>query len=103
MLLLATGQLVENPAHSFLVVDLNADGRLLLERTLARKFAGAQVSSCKTSLEAAKLLNAGSVDLIIAHRAEDMDGPELIKMLRRLDANIPIIMVSGIGREAAAK
>jgi hypothetical protein len=50
------------------------------------------------------LARAERLDAMIVHRAEEVDGLTLIRLLREVNATIPIVMVSGIDRakEAAA-
>jgi DNA-binding response OmpR family regulator len=85
-----------------LVVDLNADSRSLLERTLRRKFPDGTVLQCQEADEAVRYVKDGAVDLIIAHRTFDLEGAPLVRLLRNTNPALPIIMISGIGREEAA-
>jgi CheY-like chemotaxis protein len=90
------------PTRKFLVVDDNHDSRFLLTKTLLRRFPQAVVQECQESEPAQSEARSGELDAIIAHRASDMDGLTLIRSLRRVNATIPIVMVSGIDRTAQA-
>jgi CheY-like chemotaxis protein len=85
-----------------LIIDDNADSRFLLAKTLQRKFRNASVVECQTSDRAVAFLSAERPDVVVAHRTQDVDGLALIRMLREQNLNVPIVMVSGIDRQAAA-
>jgi CheY-like chemotaxis protein len=88
--------------RKFLVIDDNHDSRFLLTKTLLRKFPQAIVQECQDSQPAEAEARNGKLDAIVAHRAADMDGLTLIRLLRQANAAIPIVMVSGIDRTADA-
>jgi CheY-like chemotaxis protein len=87
----------------FLIIDGNVDSRYLLARTLKRKFPSALILECQTRDTAVALLSDEKPDAVIAHRTDEVDGVTIIQTLRNLNATIPIIMVSGIDRQEAAK
>jgi CheY-like chemotaxis protein len=86
----------------FLVVDDNGDSRFLLVKTLLRKFPQAIVQECQESAIAIKAARNSDLAAIVAHRASDTDGVSLIRALREANPSIPIVMVSGLDRSAAA-
>src|SRR4051812_34061514 len=87
---------------NFLVVDHNADSRLLLTKTLQRKFAGATIHECETIEAAVPLLLSKKVDAVVSHRVIGYDGATTIRMLRRTNATVPIVMISGVDRQREA-
>jgi CheY-like chemotaxis protein len=83
------------PLSKFLVVDDVAENRYLLAKTLLRKFAGSLVQECEDSTPAIAAAQQDRLSAIIVHRAVDVDGLTLIKLLRQVNPTIPIVMVSG--------
>lgn len=88
--------------RQFLVVDDVPDSRFLLVKTLLRKFPQALVQECEDSDVAVAAAGNAKLDVIIAHRSRDVDGITLTRMLRQTNTAVPILMVSGIDRRAAA-
>lgn len=91
-----------NGHRQFLVVDDNADSRFLLVKTLLRKFPQSLMQECQDSDVAINAARHAKLDAIIAHRAADVDGLTLIRLLRGINSVVPIVMVSGLDRSAAA-
>lgn len=89
-------------AVRFLVVDDNTDGRFLVSKTLLRKFPNAIMVECQTADAAFRALKAEAVSLIITHRTFELDGASLVKEFRERAPHVPILMMSGIDRRAAA-
>jgi DNA-binding response OmpR family regulator len=85
-------------ARKFLIVDDNPDSRFLLVKTLLRKFPHAIIHECQDGNTAINLTKSESLDALIVHRAEEVDGLTLIRTLHKVDAKVPIVMVSGIDR-----
>jgi DNA-binding response OmpR family regulator len=88
--------------RQFLVIDDNADSRFLLVKTLLRKFPQALLQECQDSDVALSAARNPKLDTIVAHRAADVDGTTLIRMLRKTNPTVPIVMVSGLDRSSAA-
>jgi CheY-like chemotaxis protein len=88
--------------YKFLIVDDNADSRFLLVKTLLRKFPQAVLQETQDGESAMALARAENLDALVVHRAAEMDGLSLIRMLRQVNATVPIVMVSGIDRTKAA-
>ena len=84
----------------FLVIDFHAESRYLLVKTLVRKYPGAVVHECDDAEKSVALARAVNFRAIITHRTFDVAGVELVKLLRNADPHVPIVMVSGIDREA---
>src|SRR4051812_47459360 len=87
---------------NFLIVDDNADGRALLNKTLLRKFPLAVISECQNAESAVDHVSKNNPDAVIVHRVWDVDGPTLIRELRGANKDVPIVAVSGIDRTKEA-
>lgn len=88
----------------FLIIDDNSDSRYLLVKTLLRKFPDAELLECESGSVALSLAQNEKPAAIVAHRAEELNGPALVSELRKAHPVTPIVMVSGYDRskEAAA-
>jgi CheY-like chemotaxis protein len=84
--------------RKFLIVDDNPDSRFLLVKTLLRKFPHAVIQECQDGDAAVDLVKSEVHDALVVHRAAEVDGLTLIRMLRHVNQRIPIVMVSGIDR-----
>lgn len=84
---------------NFLVVDADADGRVLLARTLLRVFPDAAIVECQDAETAVNLVKAHNYDAVVAHRAIGADPEGLIRMIRERDRNVLLLSVSGIDRK----
>ena len=93
--------LVETP-RKFLVIDDNADSRTLLSRTLLRKYPEAVVQECQSGDTAMAVVRVERVQAVVVHRTFEYDGETLVRLLRRADPTVPIVMVSGYDRRASA-
>lgn len=87
----------------FLILDHNAEGRMLLGRTLLRKFPSAILQECDTLEAALAALKKSQVDVVISHRAIGYDGVATIAMIRQEHPELPIVMVSGVDRAKEAR
>ena len=86
----------------FLIVDDNADSRFLLVKTLLRKFPQAILQETQDGESAVALVQSGTIDAVVVHRAAEIDGISLIRNLRQTNLTLPIVMVSGLDRSKAA-
>lgn len=86
----------------FLVIDFHAESRFLLVRTLLRKFPGAVIHESDDAEKALEIVRALDLRAVITHRTYDVQGIDLVKLLRDADPQVPIVMVSGMDREQAA-
>jgi DNA-binding response OmpR family regulator len=85
---------------TILLVDDSDDVRKLLERGLIR--AGHTVITATNGSRGLKALDAGSYDLIVTDIVmPDMEGLQFIRSIRKANATIPIIAMSGGGRGTA--
>jgi CheY-like chemotaxis protein len=88
--------------HKFLIVDDNADSRFLLVKTLLRKFPQAILQETQDGESALALTRSQVLDAVVVHRAAEVDGLTLVRMLRQANPAIPIVMVSGLDRTKTA-
>jgi CheY-like chemotaxis protein len=79
----------------FLVVDDVAENRFIVVKTLLRKFPGSSVQECEESAPALAAAQHDRLSAVVVHRGLDVDGPQMIAQLRRVNPSVPIIMVSG--------
>ena len=86
------------PPRKLLVIDFDSDSGALLLRSLLRKFPAASVELCKEAGAATEVVGAQQVDAVVVHRTQEEDAVTLVRTLRKLDADMPIIVVSGIDR-----
>lgn len=87
----------------FLVIDHNPEGRLLLGRTLLRKFPTAILQECDTVEAALAALKKSRVDAVVSHRVIGFDGATTVAMIRQAHPDLPIVMVSGVDRAQEAR
>jgi CheY-like chemotaxis protein len=87
---------------NFLIVDDNADSRFLLVKTLLRKFPQAVLQETQDGESAVSLVRSDHLDAVVVHRAAEIDGISLVRRLRQTNANVPIVMVSGLDRTKEA-
>jgi CheY-like chemotaxis protein len=82
----------------FLVVDLNPDSRMLLTRTLKRVFPQCALEEVEDFEAALSSVREQPYDAIICHRAIGADAVTLVRSIRAVTADTPILAVSGIDR-----
>lgn len=80
----------------FLVVDDDVDNRFLLSKTLIRKFPNAVLVECRSAEAAINILRNEALDLVVAHRSFEADGPELIRLLHDAAPHVPIVAISSV-------
>lgn len=79
---------------SVLVVDDEQQVRDVLERALTR--GGYEVDCCTTSAEALQRLQERDFDVVISDiLMEGMDGIALLRAIRALDQDVPVILITG--------
>jgi CheY-like chemotaxis protein len=71
-------------------------------KTLLRKFPQAILQETQDGESALALARTEPLDALVVHRAAEIDGITLIQLLRQQNADLPIVMVSGIDRERQA-
>src|SRR3954464_10245013 len=91
-----------NQPPRFLIIDDNPDSRFLLVKTLLRKFPNGILQECQNGDTATTIAASDKLHAVVVHRTAEYDGVTLVSLLRRANAQVPIIMVSGINREAQA-
>jgi DNA-binding NtrC family response regulator len=88
--------------RKFLIVEHNPEGQFLLSKTLKRKFPDAEVRGCQDADAATAAARSEKFDAVIVHRAADMEGAELTKLMRASNPDTVILMVSGYDRAKEA-
>ena len=91
-----------SPGPIFLVVDFQRESRFLLVKTLLRKFPNAVIRECEDAEQAVQMARAQDIACIITHRTFETAGVDLVRQLRDVDPQVPIVMVSGMDRAKAA-
>ena len=86
----------------FLVIDDNADSRFLLVKTLLRKFPSAVLHECQSSAAALVMAKTAELSAIISHRTTETAGIALLRELRAINPQVPLVMVSGVDRRELA-
>ena len=87
---------------NFLIIDHNPDSRFLLVKTLLRKFPDSRLNECEDADAAVEILRREPIDAIVSHRTIEVDGITLIRTLRAIKPEVPIVMVSSVDRTTAA-
>jgi DNA-binding response OmpR family regulator len=77
-----------------LILDENVDGRARLVRTLLRKFPKAVVLECRDAASAATMSGSECVDFVLVHRAWDMDGDKVLRVIRKAAPDVPVLILS---------
>ena len=88
--------------QKFLIVDDNPDSRFLLVKTLLRKFPQAVLQETQDGPSSITLVRSATLDAVVVHRAAEIDGLTLVRLLRDANPSVPIVMVSGIDRSKTA-
>ena len=88
---------------AILIVDDDADTRARLERALRDSGDGWDVVQATTATEAlARVADEDVECVLLDYRLPDLDGLTCLRELRRLRAEVPIVMVTGSGSEDVA-
>jgi DNA-binding response OmpR family regulator len=91
------------PSHyKFLIIDDNPDSRFLLVKTLLRKFPQAVLKETQDGDTSIAVARSEPLDAVVVHRAVEMDGVSLVRLVRQVNSTVPIVMVSGIDRSKSA-
>ena len=84
-------------AEKILIVDDEPDMLKLLSMTIQRK-APYQVTTTNNPVEALELVKGGGFDLIISDlKMPGLDGIELLDAVKRLNPDIPVILMTAYG------
>ncbi len=77
-----------------LVIDDDEDFRFILSRTLERE--GYRVQAAETGAEAVRVMKSQKFDLALVDiKMPEMGGRETIKEIRKLDPQLPVLLVTG--------
>jgi signal transduction histidine kinase len=90
-------------APRFLIVDDSVQDRRLALFELRREFPNLQVIESEGADNLTKLVQAGNLDLVITdHALPKVNGLDVLHIIKALDPNLPVIMVTGSGSEMTA-
>lgn len=85
-----------------LIVDDEAGYVAVLAKRMARR--GIDVTSALSGSAAIQTLRKQSFDVTVLDlKMEDMDGIEVLKIFKKMDPEMPVIMLTGHGSETAAR
>lgn len=84
--------------RKFLVIDDNPEARFLITKTLQRKFPKSILRECTDVDTSVASARKEKFDAIVLHRAFDADATQLIRELRAVSPEVPIVAVSGYNR-----
>jgi DNA-binding NtrC family response regulator len=84
-----------------LVDDEEGYVRVLAKRMTKRQV---EVSSALSGSEAIQILRKKDFDVAVVDlKMEDMDGIEVLKIFKKMDPELPVVMLTGHGSEKAAR
>ena len=91
----------EDPARLLLVDDEVGYLEVLSKRLTRRGF---KVTTASSGAEAIRALRNWEFDLAVVDlKMEDMDGIEVLKVFKRMDPSLQVVMLTGHGSERAAR
>ncbi len=98
-----TGQATEvSERIKLLIVDDEAGYVTVLAKRMARR--GIDVTSALSGSEGIQTLRKGTFDVTVLDlKMEDMDGIEVLRIFKKMDPEMPVIMLTGHGSETAAR
>lgn len=85
-------------AARLLVVDDNPTGRFVITELLRERFPHCVILETDNVGEAIDLLAGAPVAAVVSHRGDDCDDAELVRDLRRMRPNVPIVAASDAQR-----
>jgi DNA-binding NtrC family response regulator len=90
------------PSLKVLIVDDEVAYVDVIRRRMEKR--NLKVDSAHSGSEAIRKMRENSFDIAIVDlKMEDMDGLEVVKILKKMDPDMPVIIVTGHGSEQAAK
>ncbi|MCU0588275.1 MAG: response regulator [Syntrophobacteraceae bacterium] len=85
-----------------LIVDDESGYVAVLAKRMARR--GIDVTAALSGSEGIQTLRKGTFDVTVLDlKMEDMDGIEVLKIFKKMDPAMPVIMLTGHGSETAAR
>ncbi len=76
------------------MIDADADGRVLLARTLLSVFPRAAIVECQDLETAIDLLGTHEFDAVVSRRAIGADSEKLVRAIREQRPNVPLLAIS---------
>jgi DNA-binding response OmpR family regulator len=97
---MSANQVQDNQAHALLVDDEPGFIEIMTKRLKRRGF---RVTSVLSGTEALRSLRRQDYDIVVLDlKMEDMDGIEVLRILKTIAPEIPVIILTGHGSEEAA-
>jgi len=97
-----TGNTRSEDASKLLLVDDEVGYLEVLAKRLTRR--GFEVTTASSGTEAIRALRQWEFDLAVVDlKMEDMDGIEVLKVFKKMDPSLRVIMLTGHGSERAAR
>ena len=97
-----TGNSRSEDASKLLLVDDEVGYLEVLAKRLTRR--GFEVTTASSGTEAIRALRQWEFDLAVVDlKMEDMDGIEVLKVFKKMDPSLRVIMLTGHGSERAAR
>ncbi len=91
----------DNPLKLLLVDDEAGYVSVISKRMAKRNF---EVTSATNGMEAIQTLRSHHFDCAVLDlKMEDMDGIEVLKIFKKMDPTMPVIMLTGYGSEISAR
>jgi len=99
---MSTESLIEAAPIRLLLVDDEVGFAAIIAKRLARR--GIVVTTAFSGSEAILVMRGREYDVAVLDlKMEDMDGIEVLKIFKKLDPVMPVIMLTGHGSEKSAK
>ncbi len=84
-----------------ILIDDEVGFTTVMAKRLTRR--GLEVTSAFSGLEAIRAMRKSEFDLAVLDlKMEDMDGIEVLKIFKKMDPDMPVIMLTGHGSEKSA-
>ena len=84
-----------------ILIDDEVGFTTVMAKRLARR--GLDVTSAYSGTEAIKAMRKAEFDVAVLDlKMEDMDGIEVLKIFKKMDPDMPVIMLTGHGSEKSA-
>jgi len=95
--------IVRSSLKSILLIDDNPDDRALTVRALSLEFPNIQMQQIKNNQDFNGALKDKKFDLVITdYKVHWIDGLEVLRKVKEIDPDCPVIMFTGTGNEEVA-
>lgn len=95
-------EITQGEKIKLLLVDDEAGYVSVLAKRMARR--NIHVTPALSGTEAIQILRSQTFDVVVLDlKMEDMDGIEVLKVFKKMEPSLPVIMLTGHGSETAAR